>query len=77
MNPMEAHLAGIHVLLVDGNEDALDIFGSYLRHLGALVRVARNGAEALTHLTQVRADVVVTELVDAGDERHRVPDAPS
>jgi len=29
---------GIHV---DDNEDALDVFGSYLRHLGAVVTVAR------------------------------------
>jgi CheY-like chemotaxis protein len=63
MKPMEEHnLAGIHVLLVDDNEDALDIFGSYLRSLGAMVTVARNGAEALARLTQLRADVVVTDL---------------
>jgi len=58
----ESTLAGIHVLLVDDNEDALDIFGAYLRHLGALVTVARNGAAALAHLTQLRADVIVTDL---------------
>ena len=53
MEPMEEkNLAGIHVLLVDDDEDALDIFGAYLRHLGALVTVARNGAEALGLLTQ-------------------------
>ena len=62
MKPLETELAGIHVLLVDDNEDALDIFGSYLRHLGALVTVARNGAEALGLLTQARADVIVTDL---------------
>jgi hypothetical protein len=46
--PVDSDLAGIHVLLVDDNEDALNIFGSYLRHLGALVTVARNGAEAFS-----------------------------
>ena len=60
---MEQHnLAGIHVLLVDDNEDALDIFGVYLRRLGALVTVAHNGAEALAVLTETRADVIVTDL---------------
>ena len=59
---MDSDLTSIHVLLVDDNEDALDIFGSYLRHLGALVTVARNGAEALGLLTQARADVIVTDL---------------
>ncbi len=63
MNPIEENnLTGIHVLLVDDNEDALDIFGAYLRHLGALVTLARNGAEALGLLTQARADVIVTDL---------------
>jgi CheY-like chemotaxis protein len=63
MKPTEQHnLAGIHVLLVDDNEDALAIFGAYLRHLGALVTVAHTGAEALALLTQARADVIVTDL---------------
>jgi CheY-like chemotaxis protein len=63
MKPMEEHnLAGIHVLLVDDNEDALAIFGAYLRHLGARVTVAHNGAEVLARLTQARADVIVTDL---------------
>jgi CheY-like chemotaxis protein len=59
---MEPELAGIHVLLVDDNEDALEIFGSYLRYLGALVTIAHNGAEALGCLAQARADVIVTDL---------------
>jgi hypothetical protein len=45
MHPIEMDLTGIHVLLVDDNEDALEIFGSYLR-AGAVVTAARNGAEA-------------------------------
>jgi CheY-like chemotaxis protein len=59
---MEAELAGIHVLLVDDNEDALIVFGAHLTHLGAIVTVARNGPEALDCLTKVRADVIVTDL---------------
>jgi CheY-like chemotaxis protein len=58
----EPDLTGIHVMLVDDNEDALNIFGSYLRHLGAFVMVARNGAEALGMLEQARAHVIVTDL---------------
>jgi CheY-like chemotaxis protein len=59
VNPI--NLAGVRVLLVDDN-DALEIIGSYLRHSGALVTVARNGAEALTHLMLSRVHVVVTDL---------------
>src|SRR5262245_56229308 len=55
-------LSGVHVMLVDDNEDALHIFGSYLEHLGAVVTVARNGAEALGLLEQARAHVIVTDL---------------
>jgi hypothetical protein len=38
---VEADLAGIHVLRVDDNEDALHIFGSYLQHVGAMVTSAQ------------------------------------
>jgi CheY-like chemotaxis protein len=62
MSSIEGTLAGVHVLLVDDNEDALEIFGSYLRHLGAVVTVARNGAEALGLLEQAQAHVIVTDL---------------
>jgi len=32
---------GAHGFLVDDDEDALDVFGSYLRHLGAVVTATR------------------------------------
>lgn len=59
---MESELAGVHVLLVDDNEDALEVFGTYLRHVGAMVTLARNAAEALGFLSQAKADVIVTDL---------------
>lgn len=34
-------LKGVNVFLVDDTEDAPDVFGSYLRRLGAVVTVAR------------------------------------
>jgi CheY-like chemotaxis protein len=58
----EPDLTGIHVMLVDDNEDALTIFGSYLEHFGAVVTVARNGAQALGMLEQAQAHVIVTDL---------------
>jgi len=66
MSSTEVNLDGVHVLLVDDNEDALEIFGAYLRHLGAVVTVARNGAEALGLLEQARAHVIVTDLTMPG-----------
>jgi len=47
LKPTDGDLAGVHVLLVDDTEDVLEIFGSYLRHVGAVVTMARNGSEAL------------------------------
>jgi CheY-like chemotaxis protein len=60
--PSDSTLLGIHVMLVDDDEDALEIVGTYLRHLGAVVTMARNGAEALGLLEQARAHVIVTDL---------------
>ena len=56
------NLAGIHVLLVEDDDAVLEILGGYLRHLGALVTLARNGTEALGCLRQAKADVIVTDL---------------
>ena len=56
------NLAGIHVLLVEDDDAAVRILGGYLRYLGALVTLARNGTQAFRCLTQVRADVIVTDL---------------
>jgi CheY-like chemotaxis protein len=62
MRPVPPDLTGIHVLLVDDNEDARTILGVYLRHLGATVTVARNGGDALAALNDVRAHVIVSDL---------------
>jgi CheY-like chemotaxis protein len=59
--PIDPDLTGVHIMLVDDNEDAFNIFGSYLRHLGAVVTVA-NGAEALGMLQQAQAHVIVTDM---------------
>ena len=62
MRPIRESLAGVHVLLIDDNEDTLEIIGSSLRRAGAVVTVAHNGAEALNQLKLPRADVIVTDL---------------
>src|SRR6185369_10435501 len=66
LKPMDGDLTGVHVLLVDDTEDVLEIFGSYLRHVGAVVTMARNGSEALACLAQARAHVIVTDLAMPG-----------
>ena len=66
MKPTDGDLAGVHVLLVDDTEDVLEMFGSYLRYVGAVVTLARNGSEALACLAQARAHVIVTDLAMPG-----------
>jgi CheY-like chemotaxis protein len=59
-------LQGVHVLLVEDNEDARDILESYLRHHGAMVTSAANGHDALAVLRQVTPHVIVSDLTMPG-----------
>jgi CheY-like chemotaxis protein len=58
----DPQLSGIHVLLVDDNEDARYVLLSYLHHFGASVVTARSGGEALAIAAEVRAHVIVSDL---------------
>jgi signal transduction histidine kinase/CheY-like chemotaxis protein len=55
-------LAGISVLAVDDNADALDVVAATLVRAGAVVRVARSGAEAIGLWQQEPADVLLCDL---------------
>ena len=55
-------LSGLHILIVDDNEDARTILGTYLEHLGATVTLARNGGEALAAVNDIRAHVIVSDI---------------
>src|SRR5687767_12484077 len=60
--PTPPNLHGVHVLLVDDTEDALEILRSYLMHVGATLTTARSGSEALGMLQQIQAHVIVSDL---------------
>jgi CheY-like chemotaxis protein len=60
-------LNGVHVLLVDDNDDARAILQSYLQHVGANVTTARSGGEALGMLQEVAAHVIISD--NARDDR--------
>jgi len=57
-----ASLAGIALLVVDDDTDALDLFATVLRQAGAEVRTARSVREALTILAMWEPDVVVSDI---------------
>jgi signal transduction histidine kinase/ActR/RegA family two-component response regulator len=59
-------LAGVSVLIVDDNPDALDLLETTLRRVGAIVRVAPNGGRALELWAEQPADVLLCDLAMPG-----------
>lgn len=55
-------LEGLHVLVVDDEEDAVELLGEVLRDAGAIVDVAYTGLQALARLDVRRPDAVVSDL---------------
>src|SRR2546423_5306066 len=55
-------LAGLHILVVEDNRDARQIFRAMLTHFGALVTVVETAARALTQLRAVKPDVVLADV---------------
>jgi len=55
-------LTGLHILVVDDNEDARVILGAYLEQLGATVTLARNAGDALAAINELRAHVIISDL---------------
>jgi len=55
-------LAGLHILVVDDNRDARNIYRSVLEHTGALVTAVGSAPTALRLLRHVRPDVIISDL---------------
>ncbi len=55
-------LSWVHVLVVDDNDDARDVFTTVLSFLGALTTARRSASSALAVLALVTPDVIVTDL---------------
>jgi CheY-like chemotaxis protein len=56
-------LRGIHILVVDDNEDARDLLRRILEYAGALVAVTGSAADALQYTRRLLPDVVVCDIV--------------
>ena len=60
--PPSGALTGVHVLVVEDDDDARDILQSVLTYLGAFVSTAATAHIALSILGHVKADVVVCDV---------------
>ena len=59
-------LVGIHVLVVEDNNDARDLFRTILEYAGALVTVATNAEQAVRMCQHIVPDVMVTDIAMPG-----------
>jgi len=55
-------LLGVHVLVVDDNVDARDLFRTILHYAGALVTVASDAEQAVCMCEQILPDILVTDI---------------
>ncbi len=55
-------LSGLHVLVVDDNVDAREIFRAVISYAGALVTVATSADAALKIIRHVRPDIMMVDL---------------
>lgn len=55
-------LLGVHVLVVDDDDDARQLLRTILQYCGALVTVAASAREAMTVLERVTPDAVVSDI---------------
>jgi PAS domain S-box-containing protein len=67
-----APLAGLRILVVDDNTDARDSLGALLRFLGAEVRLAHDGPEALGACEAYRPDAVLLDIGMPGMDGYEV-----
>jgi len=61
--PARGPLYGLHLLVVDDNEDVRQILRMLLTYFGAAVTVVKTAGDALTSLREVMPDVVIADMV--------------
>ena len=55
-------LVGLHILVVDDEADARDLFRTVLEYCGALVTVAPSALDAMAVLDRVTPDAILTDV---------------
>lgn len=59
-NPVES---AISILLVDDNEQNLELMTAYIEELGCVIRVARDGVEALEQVAAQKPDLILLDVM--------------
>lgn len=55
-------LVGVHILVVDDDEDARELMRTILTYCGALVNVARSARDGLAAIRELLPDVIVCDI---------------
>jgi ATP-binding cassette subfamily B protein len=72
MDPRQGALSGLHILVVDDNHDAREIFRLLLQYFGAQVSVAQGSREALALLRHAVPDVMLVDMLLGKDDGVRL-----
>jgi CheY-like chemotaxis protein len=79
-DPDAVRLDGVHVLVVDDDEDTRDLLELYLANRGATVTTARSGGEAVAMVSESGAHVIISDISMPGmsglEFMRRVRDLP-
>jgi CheY-like chemotaxis protein len=65
-------LTGVHVLVVDGDQDARALLESVLTYCGAFVATMATAADAADYLRTGTSDVVVVDVTLPGEDGYRL-----
>ena len=62
---LPSSLVGLRVIVVDDDEDTVELFAAALSACGATVTTATNAVDALRFVSEVRPDVVLSDIAMA------------
>lgn len=65
-------LAGLHVLVVDDDEDTLELLSAALRNRSAQVTTVGSAAEAIEAIRACRPDVLVSDIAMPGEDGYQL-----
>lgn len=66
--PSQEELAGLHVLMVDDDEDTLELLGAALRQRSANVTAVSSAAAAIDEIGRERPDVLISDIAMPGED---------